>query len=122
MRDLIVLVAAAVVVGEDGRLLLELVGVEVLDGSPMAACRALRRWQQALVGDVLDDRVLEGVLLLGEELLVDELQVLERGEVESSSGRSETPASRRRPNCRPMTAAVCTCVLTGSSSRSIARA
>jgi hypothetical protein len=70
-------------VGEDGRLVVQPVGVELLDG---AADRAMEvpapLREQALVGRVLDHRVLEDVFRLGKEArLVDELQSLQRHEV-----------------------------------------
>ena len=65
---LVLVLAPSVVVREDRRMLLQAVGVEVLDGPadrPVQVFPALR--QQALVGHVLGDGVLEDVFELGEE-------------------------------------------------------
>jgi hypothetical protein len=77
------IVASRIVVGEDRRLIVELVGVQLLDGSADSAVElAAPPLEQGVIGDVLDDRMLEDELQLGDESrLVDEFMVLQDPEV-----------------------------------------
>ncbi len=71
------LVAPRVVVGQNRRLLVEAVPVQLLDGGADRGMEVLAPLEeQALIGHILDDGVLEDVLHLGKEtLLMDQLHV-----------------------------------------------
>ena len=78
--------------------------------------------QQRVVGDLLRERMLEGVFELREEArLVQELRGLEIGEiaVQLVSGRSAMAVSRVPGTSVPMTAAVCSRRLASGGSRSM---
>jgi hypothetical protein len=109
--------------GEQRRALVQLVGIEFGDRTCYRAVRLRTpRGELRIVGDLLRQRMLEGVYRFREEsLLVKELPLSQRAQPRRQLDRGKR-ATFSRIDCGkllPITEAVCRSALSGSANRSI---